>query len=106
MRCLAVLRMNPYTGRDMHGLISLGSCTKVPMSYIALHLFSVESGVKNYFPVKEFLGSRAQRRKNNEGGEKINNSFLCGHQWGWSSGSPLLPQTPDRTEGRVDLQWT
>lgn len=109
-RCLAVLRTSPHTGTDVYGLIfPLGSVQEVPMSYIALHLSSTESVVENHFPLQESSGSRGQRRKNSDGGEKRNTSFPCGHQrpislpspWGWSLGSPFLPRMPDRRDGRV-----
>ena len=45
----AVLHTSSHTGMDMYGLIfSLGSVQEVTVSYIALHLSSTESGVKNY----------------------------------------------------------
>lgn len=65
---------------------------------VILHLSSTESGVENCFPLQESSGSRGQRRKNSDGGEKRNTSFPCGHHWpiselspgDWRSGSPLF----------------
>lgn len=70
-RCLAVLCMNPHPGMDRYRLIfSLGSVQVVPVSYIALHLSYTESGVENNFLLQESSGSRGQRRKNSDEGEK------------------------------------